>query len=188
MTTPLHLVRRRASTRTLGAAVLVIIPALYVLPLFVPDPSLAWASQDETCCHRPTIRAIQTQGLVASITDYEHYRSATAPLYHMAMSLVLDRVDDRFPRGRAMNSTNAAAGPPAAGRPMPEARAWPAVSTSPSLRCSAGGDRMDRPDARWRVARPRWNRRRGSHRDRATLPPPGPAAVGEGHERPGNRR
>jgi hypothetical protein len=65
----------------------------YILVLCIPDPSLEWAASDETCCHTPTIRAIQEDGLRAALADSHRYRSATTPLYHLLMSLALDRVD-----------------------------------------------------------------------------------------------
>jgi hypothetical protein len=79
--------------RVIVAAAFLTMAALYVIPLFVTDPSLRWAAQDEVCCHVPTIRAIRDEGLAKAITDYRHYRSATAPFYHLLMALVLDRVE-----------------------------------------------------------------------------------------------
>ena len=81
------------SPRFIVAAVFLTIAPLYVLPLFVTDPSLRWAEQDEVCCHVPTIRAIRDEGLATAVTDYKRYRTATAPFYHLLMSLVLDRVE-----------------------------------------------------------------------------------------------
>jgi hypothetical protein len=69
------------------------IAALYVLLLFAPDQSLHWAASDEACCHIPTIKAIQEEGLRTALTDSSHYRSATMPLYHLVMSFMLGRVD-----------------------------------------------------------------------------------------------
>lgn len=81
------------SARAVAIAVFTVIAAFYVTPLFVPDPSLLWAANDEICCHVLTIKAIQQEGLLTAVTDYKHYRSATTPLYHMLMSVVLGRVD-----------------------------------------------------------------------------------------------
>jgi hypothetical protein len=81
--------------RSFGAigAIGALIAILYVIPLFVPDPSLVWASDDEVCCHVPTIKAIQQEDLRSAVTDYKHYRSATTPLYHLTMAVLLGRVD-----------------------------------------------------------------------------------------------
>jgi len=81
------------SARTAVLAGFTAIAVLYVIPLFVPDPSLLWAAEDEACCHVRSIRAIQDEGLLAAVTDYARYRSATTPLYHMLMSVVLGRVE-----------------------------------------------------------------------------------------------
>ena len=75
------------------AAVYAGIAALFVLVLTLPDLSLQWAASDEVCCHTPTIRAIRDEGLSAALRDSARYRSATTPLYHLVMSVVLDRVD-----------------------------------------------------------------------------------------------
>ena len=83
---------QRNSQIIVAVAFLIIAP-IYVIPLFVTDPSLRWAEQDEVCCHVPTIRAIRDEGLPTAIRDYKHYRSATAPFYHLLMSLALDRVE-----------------------------------------------------------------------------------------------
>jgi hypothetical protein len=72
---------------------LLVVAVAYVLPLVRVDPSLVWASGDEVCCHVPAIRAIQREGLRHALTDYRYYRSATTPLYHLLMSLAIDRVD-----------------------------------------------------------------------------------------------
>ena len=69
------------------------IAALYVLLLFAPDQSLQWAASDEACCHIPTIKAIQEEGLRTALADSSRYRSATTPLYHLVMSFMLGRVD-----------------------------------------------------------------------------------------------
>jgi hypothetical protein len=80
-------------SRIVITAVFAIIATLYVTPLFVADPSLLWAAGDEICCHVPAIKAIQEEGLLATVQDAKNYRSATTPLYHMLMSVVLGRVD-----------------------------------------------------------------------------------------------
>jgi hypothetical protein len=77
------------------AAAFVLLATLYLISLFVPDPSLGWALDDEICCHVVTIRAIQQEGLIAAVADSQHYRSATTPLYHMLMSVALGH-DDAF--------------------------------------------------------------------------------------------
>jgi hypothetical protein len=71
-------------------AVFFVIAALYVVTLFVPDPSLLWAAEDEVCCHVPAIKAFQEKGLLEAL---EYYPSATTPLYHLLMALVFGRVD-----------------------------------------------------------------------------------------------
>ena len=83
----------RPGRRPADVGLLLVVAVAYVLPLFRVDPSLAWASGDEICCHLPAIRAIQREGLWHAVTDYRYYRSATTPLYHMVMSLAIDRVD-----------------------------------------------------------------------------------------------
>lgn len=77
------------------AGAFVLLATLYAIALLVPDPSLGWAHDDEICCHVVTIRAIQQEGLIAALADSKHYRSATTPLYHMLMSVVLGH-DDAF--------------------------------------------------------------------------------------------
>lgn len=67
--------------------------ALYAMTLLVPDPALHWAWEDEVCCHVPTIRAIQDEGLRTAVTDKPRYRSATAPVYHLIMAAGFGRVD-----------------------------------------------------------------------------------------------
>ena len=69
------------------------VAALYMWLVFVPDPSLSWAAEDEACCHTRTIRAIQDEGILTALGDSSRYRSATTPLYHLLMSAVLDRID-----------------------------------------------------------------------------------------------
>ncbi len=71
-------------------AVFLVIATLYVITLFVPDPSLHWAAGDEICCHIPAIRAFQERRLVETL---QYYSSATTPLYHLLMALVFGRVD-----------------------------------------------------------------------------------------------
>jgi hypothetical protein len=71
-------------------AVFLVIATLYVITLFVPDPSLHWAARDEVCCHIPAIRAFQEQRLLETL---QYYPSATTPLYHLLMALVFGRVD-----------------------------------------------------------------------------------------------
>jgi hypothetical protein len=82
----------------MDTAVFLITAAIYVTPLFVPDPSLLWAADDEVCCHIPSIKAIHDEGLLQAVKDTKRYRTATTPLYHMLMSVVLGRVDPAWLR------------------------------------------------------------------------------------------
>src|SRR4029450_12410495 len=84
---------RAHALRPVNLMVLAGVAALYVWLVFVPDPSFAWAATDEACCHTRTIRAIKDEGILAALGDSRRYRSATTPLYHLLMSMPLDRVD-----------------------------------------------------------------------------------------------
>src|SRR5262245_27518480 len=84
---------RAHAVRPVHLTVLAGVAALYTWLVFVPDPSLAWAASDEACCHTPTIRAIKGEGILLALGDSRRYRSATTPLYHLLMSIPLDRVD-----------------------------------------------------------------------------------------------
>jgi hypothetical protein len=85
--------RRAHGVRPVQLMVLAGVAALYVWLVFVRDPSLEWAATDEACCHTRTIRAIKDEGILAALGDSRRYRSATTPLYHLLMSIPLDRVD-----------------------------------------------------------------------------------------------
>jgi hypothetical protein len=76
-------------------AVFVTVAAIYILQLFVPDPLLSWAREDEHCCHVPTILLFQRRGLIEAAKDYP---SATTPLYHVLMATVYGRVPDLWLR------------------------------------------------------------------------------------------
>jgi hypothetical protein len=86
--------RHVPGTRLARFALLAAVAGLYIGVVFLPDPSLAWAAIDEACCHARTIRAIQDEGLIAALGDSGRYRTATTPLYHVVMSVPLDRVPD----------------------------------------------------------------------------------------------
>ena len=84
---------RRRSPLLIGVvAASVIIATLYVIPLFVPDPSLPGPPQTRSAVTFRRSGRSRRKGC-AAVTDDKHYRSATAPLYHMLMSVALDRVD-----------------------------------------------------------------------------------------------
>jgi hypothetical protein len=85
--------RRAHTVRALHLMMVAGFAALYIWLVFLPDPSLEWAATDEACCHTRTIRAIQDEGILAALGDSHRYRSATTPLYHLLMSIALDRVD-----------------------------------------------------------------------------------------------
>jgi hypothetical protein len=84
---------RRPATWFLAS--FVAMAAVYVLQLFVPDPLLSWAQEDESCCHVPTILLFQRRGLIEAAKDYP---SATTPLYHILMATVYGRVPDLWLR------------------------------------------------------------------------------------------
>jgi len=86
-------ISRANATRGVRLALFASVAAVYVGLVWLPDPSLEWASVDEACCHTRTIRAIQDEGLLAALGDSHRYRTATTPLYHLLMSIPLDRVD-----------------------------------------------------------------------------------------------
>ena len=63
-------------------AVFLVIATLYVITLFVPDPSLQWAAGDEVCCHIPAIRAFQEQRLLETLLVLsERDNAAVSPPY-----------------------------------------------------------------------------------------------------------
>lgn len=93
MTAP-QTTRHVTGTRPARFALLAVVAALYIGVVFLPDPSLEWAAIDEACCHARTIRAIKDEGLIAALGDSGRYRTATTPLYHVVMSVPLDRVPD----------------------------------------------------------------------------------------------
>jgi len=86
-------VRRVSKVHPVHLVLLAGAAAVYMWLVFLPDPSLTWAAVDEACCHLRTIRAIQDEGILPALADPSGYRSATTPLYHLLMSVVVDRVD-----------------------------------------------------------------------------------------------
>ena len=89
----LSTMHRTHTLRPVHLMALAVVAAIYMWLVFVPDPSFAWAATDEACCHTRTIRAIKDEGILAALGDSRRYRSATTPLYHLLMSIPLDRVD-----------------------------------------------------------------------------------------------